>query len=171
MNQGYRRGGSSLSGRDVDPIPTAQQKPRHCRMFRACPWARAGLSAPEPGLSKGNGLQTGGHCPTQLILQLPPHLGHSVVLDQPGRVYVVEGVCPPVARGDSHSTGCSLQCPDGDPGASPTNRPGWGLGGQSRLWLPTTRRAECVSSLASRREWKSALSPPLSVATHISFLS
>lgn len=63
-------------------------------------------------------------------------------------------------------TGHSLQCPDGDPRASPTHRPGWGLAGQSRLWLPRPRRAECVSSAASRRDLEASLVAP-SVCHHM----
>lgn len=170
MDQGYRRGVHSSVG------PTVQQNPRHGRMFPPTPQGQSRTVTPSPGSAGVRSLQTGGHCPSRWTrsAQLPAHLGHRVVLDQPSHVRACWGGrlssgCP---GRPSFYTGRSLQCPDGDPGVSPTNRPGWSPGGQSRLWLPQARRAECVSSSASQGDRGSSPgTPSVCPSTHLVFVT
>ena len=127
-------------------------------LFPPFPWGLrtgAGLSSPEPGLSRGEEAADRGSLST-LAGPEPAAASPSGTQGLHGRAQPCvcigrRGVCPPVATGDPDSTpGHSVQCPDGDPRASPTSRPGWGLRGQSRLLLLAAGRAERVSSSTGR---------------------
>lgn len=140
------------------------------------PGTRAALSSLSPGLAGARRPQTACHCPFWLgpdPAAADPSgaqglLGPALLCVCVCVCVCIGGsVCHPVATGDPDSTLDTLQCPDGDPRASPTSRPGWGLGGQSRLWLLAARLAECVSSSASQRPG-SRPCRPLSLSPHTS---
>lgn len=102
------------------------------------------------------------------ILQLPAHLGTGSSWDCPAACMCVcweGGTFVPCCHGRLRvHTGRSLLCPDCDPRASPSSRPGWGLGGQSSLWLLAAGDGGqvCVSTQSAGRGcWQPACGPSL----------
>lgn len=100
---------------------------------------------PEAGLTGAREPQTAGSLSrlAQSRSQLPAHPGHKVLLRAACCVW--GHLCPGCPGRLRFSTEFYLKCPDGDPRASLTSRPGKGPEGQSHFWLQGRLLAECSS--------------------------
>lgn len=165
IQQDKRCGGPGFLGGIQSAVPATHRKPDTAgSVSPLSPGIGLGPSSPEPGLTRGEKVADRG----SLSTLTGPRSRSCQPLWDTGSSWTSPAMCVWVERCLSPSchgrprfyTGHSLQCPDGDPRASLTSRPGWGLGGQSRLWLPAGGWAECVSLSASQRNLEASLDIP-----------
>lgn len=128
------------------------------------------LPSPEPGLSRGKEAADRRSLSSLTVPRshrCQPIWGTGSSGDQPA---MGEAICAPVATGDLDSTLGTLQCPDGDPRASPPA----GLGGacidKAAFGCQRPGGRACISSAASRRGLEVSLAAPSLVTMYILFL-
>ena len=135
IQQDKRCGGPGFLGGIQSAVPAAHRKPDTAgSVFPLSPGIVLGPSSPEPWLTRGEKVADRGSLST---LTGPRSRSCQPLWDtgsswtSPAMCVWVEGCLSPSCHGRPRFyTGHSLQCPDGDPRASLTSRPGWGLGGQ-----------------------------------------